>query len=564
MGLGDQLLRQAPRLILGLIAVPVAAGVLGTLGPAFGIDTADPTPDLNQFRALAAAPGLGASIRLSLVTGGASTLIALLIATLAVAALQGSRAFALLRRLLSPLLSVPHAAAALGLAFLLAPSGWIARALSPWATGWQQPPDLLILNDPWGLCLTFGLITKETPFLLLMLLAALPQADAPRRHLVAQALGHGSCSGFLLAVYPALYRQMRLPVMAVLAYAMTVVDMAMILGPGLPPTLAQRITQWMTDPDLAHRGLAAAGAVLQLALVGLALGAWRLAEGLVAALARHLALSGWRGRRLDAVARPVALLLGAIPAGALLAGLAGMALWSVAGPWPFPDSLPQRLSLAIWQDQGAALWQTSLTSLGLALVAAGLALALVLVQLQAEHRFGPAPAAASALLYAPLLVPQVAFLPGLQLILLAIGLDGNAPAVALAHLIFVLPYVSLSLGPAWRAWDLRIATTGASLGAPPGRVFWRLRLPMLLRPVLTAAAIGLAVSLGQYLPTLLVGAGRVETLTTEAVALASGGNRRLAGAATLLQMALPALGFALALMVPALAFRHRRGMEPPR
>ena len=83
---------------------------------------------------------------------------------------------------------------------------------------------------------------------------------------------------------------------------------------------------------------------------------------------------------------------------------------------------------------------------------------------------------------------------------------------------------------------------------------------MLLRPVLTAAAVGLAVSVGQYLPTLLIGGGRVETLTTEAVALSSGGNRRLIGAAALLQMALPALAFALALGLPALTFRHRRGM----
>ena len=48
----------------------------------------------------------------------------------------------------------------------------IARGLSPWATGWQDPPDLLILNDPMRLSLTLGLVAKEVPFLLLMALAA--------------------------------------------------------------------------------------------------------------------------------------------------------------------------------------------------------------------------------------------------------------------------------------------------------------------------------------------------------------------------------------------------------
>jgi putative thiamine transport system permease protein len=98
------------------------------------------------------------------------------------------------------------------------------------------------------------------------------------------------------------------------------------------------------------------------------------------------------------------------------------------------------------------------------------------------------------------------------------------------------------------------------MGTPPARIFWHLRLPMLLAPMLTALAVGVAVSVGQYLPTLMLGGGRVETLTTEAVALSSGGNRRLIGATALLQMALPALGFALALIVPRLIFRNRRAM----
>src|SRR5690606_540084 len=121
-----------------------------------------------------------------------------------------------------------------------------------------------------------------------------------------------------------------------------------------------------------------------------------------------------------------------------------------------------------------------------------------------------------------------------QIAALRSGVEGHWMAVSAAHLVFVLPYVFLSLAPAYRAWDQRISVAGLALGATPARVFWHLRLPMLLRPVLTAAAVGLAVSVGQYLPTLLIGGGRVETLTTEAVALSSGGNRRLIGAYALL------------------------------
>src|SRR5690606_3117025 len=97
-----------------------------------------------------------------------------------VAGWAGTRSFSRVQHLLSPLLSVPHTAAAFGLVFLIAPSGMIARVLSPELTGWTRPPDLLIVNDPLGLSMTAGLVLKEIPFLLLIALAALSQVDLPR------------------------------------------------------------------------------------------------------------------------------------------------------------------------------------------------------------------------------------------------------------------------------------------------------------------------------------------------------------------------------------------------
>lgn len=544
-------LRAAPALVLALMALPVAAGLAGTVGPAL-------RP--GALAALLAWPGLWPAARLSLATGLASTALALAVVLLILATLHGSPAFAALRRLLSPLLAVPHAAAALGLAFLIAPSGWIARALSPWATGWTAPPDVLILNDPMGLSLMLGLVAKEVPFLLLMALAALPQADAPQRLTLAASLGYGRAAGFAFAVLPALYRQLRLPVYAVLAYAMTAVEMGMILGPSLPPPLSVQVTLWMTAADLSLQPLAAAAALAQLGLVLAALGLWRLAEAAIARLLRAGAMAGLRLRGLDAPLRALALGLALGLGAALVLGLAGLALWSFAGRWSFPDALPQSYGLSTWMRAGASLSGTALTTAALGLASAATALVLVLACLEAERRHGLSPSApVLALLWLPLLVPQIAFLPGLQALALRLGAGGLAATFA-GHLTFVLPYVFLSLAPSFRALDPRIAPLAASLGAGPGRTFWHIRLPLLLRPALTAAAVGLAVSVGQYLPTLLLGGGRVATLTTEAVALSSGGNRRLIGAYALLQMLLPALAFALAVALPALAFRNRRGM----
>src|SRR3546814_7583305 len=104
-----------------------------------------------------------------------------------------------------------------------------------------------------------------------------------------------------------------------------------------------------------------------------------------------------------------------------------------------------------------------------------------------------------------------------------------------------LPYVFLTLGDPYRALDGRFARTALCLGARPNRVFWQVKLPMLLRPVLFALAVGFAVSVTQYLPTLFAGGGRFVTLTTEAVGLAAGGDRRVIGVYAFLQALLPLL-----------------------
>ena len=86
------------------------------------------------------------------------------------------------------------------------------------------------------------------------------------------------------------------------------------------------------------------------------------------------------------------------------------------------------------------------------------------------------------------------------------------------------------------------------------------KLPIQLRPVLAATAVGEAVSAGQYWATLFAGGGRMATLATEAVTLASGGDRRVMGVFAVAQAALPIAFFALALVLPKLVWRRRAAL----
>jgi putative thiamine transport system permease protein len=512
---------------------------------------------LGPWRLLWQQPGLTGGILLTVGSGLGATLLALLAAVL-IAARAGERlAAGPRRRLLPVLLAVPHLASAIGTAFLLAPSGWLARLTSPWLTGWQQPPDLLTLSDPLALALTLGLAVREAPFVLLAIVAAQGQLPGARTIAVARTSGYGRREAWLKLAFPVLYRQIRLPLYAVLAFALSVVDMALVLGPSAPPVLAVQVLRWLTDPDPAWHPVGAAAALLQLALIAAAIALWRMGELAVARLARPW-LVGGPHRNLD---RDLAL-AGRVADGAVfglgLAGLAVLALWSLAATWRFPAALPQAWSLDSWRWAATGLAGPTATTLVAGAVSSLVAIAAVLACLEHEARAGRRPETrVLALAYLPLLVPQISFLFGLQVLFVRLGLDATLIGLAWSHLVFVLPYTVLMLRGPYLALDPRWLAAGSTLGRSPTHLFWRVRLPLLRRPILVALAVGFSVSVAQYLPTLFIGAGRFATLTTEALALATGGDRRVAAVAAILLAALPLLALAAALAVPSARLGHR-------
>ncbi|MDO1585673.1 ABC transporter permease subunit [Rhizobium oryzicola] len=554
--------RAAVALTLGFLLLPITFGLLGTLLPAFGYLPALGGFELGlgPFRDLFATPGLVAAAALSVATGLAASLISVGITLVFVASYAGTPTLSRLQHLLSPLLAVPHAAAAFGFAFLIAPSGFLIRLVAP-VFGIDRPPDVLIPHDPMGLAMIAGLVIKETPFLFLVTLAALPQVDLVAARRLAASFGYGRIAGFVYLLWPALYRQIRFAVYAVIAYSSSVVDVALILGPNLPGTLATRLVQWMNDPDLSARFLASAGAVLQLGVTLVALISWFVLERLASSALKTVRDKGWR-LVADRFVRRVSILLVGLIGTIVFAGLAILAIWSLAGLWQFPDILPQSFTLRSWMNAWPRIGDPLVTTLLTGLASALLAILLTIGCLERELQTGRSvDEKALLMLYLPLIVPQITFVFGLQLLFIGSRSEHRLTALVLVHLVFVLPYVFLSLADPWRSLDRRYETIATALGRSRLSVLISIRLPMLIRPILTAMAVGFAVSVGQYLPTVLIGEGRLSTITTEAVALASGNNRRVIGVYALLQTILPFLAFALAALIPAALHRNRREMK---
>jgi putative thiamine transport system permease protein len=557
------LVRSSPYLMMALLVIPVLGGLIAVILPAFGWF---PVLGHTQFSVagfvdLWQTPGLGYMALLSVSTSFISTLLAFVITILILGSYFTSPWLGYIQRLLGPILVIPHAAAAIAIGFLITPSGMLSRIVSPWLSGWDAPPDWLYPHDAMGLSIIIGLTLKELPFLLLMALGVLAQPELGHtlraQHRVALSLGYCPMTAFFKVVLPSLYPFLRLPILAVLAYASASVEIPLILGPNSPPTLAVAIMQWFHDVDLSLRIKASAGAILQIVLTLLLLLSWWLLEKLIKKASQTMLINGQREYG-GAIMQNITHVLTVVIISAIGLALMGMMLWSVAGFWHFPTVLPQQFVSLHWQSALQQMHTPLLDTVLIGVCATSLAIILTLFTLEAEQYTGKMVSRlSSVIIYLPLLIPSIAFLFGLVWLLEQINSHHSFINVVLAHLLFVLPYVFLSLSSSYRRLDPRFSTVAASLGASEAKIFWQIKLPMLLAPILIACALGLAISFSQYLPTLLAGGGRINTITTEAVSLANGGSRRTSAVYALVQMALPALGFLLAWLLPKMLFRHR-------
>ena len=553
-----------PAAALMLFLSPVAAGLIATVLPAFDYLPAlgGRTIGLTSWQRLLETPGLAASVELTIRTGILATVLSLAIVIGFCSVMHSSRLFRRIQAVLSPLLAAPHVAVAIGLAFLISPSGWASRLVSPWLTGWTRPPDLAVVHDAAGLSFVLGLLLKEIPYLMLMTLSALNQVRSAETLVTARSLGYSPAGAWLRTILPQIYPQIRLPIYAVLAFSMSVVDVAIVLAPTQPPPLSVLLFRLFTDRDLSLVFPASSGACLQLFTVAGAIGLWRAGEMLVKTASRRRLTTGGTSKSGSSRLAAGWTAAMAIPVALSLLGAVSLVIWSFAKTWFFPKALPAAWTLSHWERHAPDLAGPTLATLATGLAAAFIALALAIGCLQNERVNGLGSATRALwLLYTPLLVPQISFLFGAQTLLVRTNLDGTWIALVWSHLLFVFPYVFLSLADPWRSFDLRYRTSALALTGSPLRSFLRIELPMMLKPVIFALAIGFAVSVGQYLPTVFAGGGRFTTLTVEAVTLSSGNDPRVTGIYSLAQAALPLAMYLLAVGVPAWKFRDRRGMK---
>lgn len=552
--------------LIAFIMIPILLGMIGAIMPAVGY-----LPPLGGHRlsseplfAFMALPGINHSIILSLFTGLVATVLSTILAMILPGLVYGKASFRFLGRYLSPILSLPHITVAVGILFLLQPSGWLLRIISPYFTGFDRPPIDYIFPDQAGWALVVGLMAKEVPFLVLMTLSALSQINTRPMLTVARSMGYGPLAAWMYIIMPALWLRLRLPVLIVLVFSLSVVDMAIVLAPTTPPPLAVRVVTLYQDPDLSQRFVASVAAMVQMMIV--LIGAIAL-FGSITIISRLMRLCAYAGYRFQPKAGHVVMLIKSafisvalIPMVFAIIGLGAAILWTFAGRWRFPSAWPDVFTLRYWLGAFDGFYHVIQTTFILGFTSAFLGLVVVMIWLGAKQSSALSRHQQQRwtenLLFLPLVLPQIGFLFGIQIMLLWLRLDGSILALIWTHMLFVVPYIWLALAPSWRSFNPDWLNLAGNLGASPIRRFFSVRLPIMIQPVMVSLAIGFSVSAALYLPTVFAGNGQVITLTVEAVTLASGASRAQLGIATVFQMILPLSVYILAGVIAG--YRTRR------
>jgi putative thiamine transport system permease protein len=519
-------------LVLLISLLPILGVVVG-LWPSEQITFADIKPFL-------AYQGLSVSIFMTLFSAIFSTLISLYIAFMVYSQYHLSQRLQSFEKYLAPLLSLPHLAIALGLVFLFSDgslffvdSGLPRKGLST---------------------LIIAIVIKEVPFFLLIFSAIGRQLPIKHWLLQGKALGYQDYRCWWFLVFPALLKQSRLALLAATAYTLSVVDVSLLVGPNIPELFAVSVYRWQTSFAVGDQALAFWSNALLLILLAVSIFILYVHEKLAHAGCKTLATQGSRFHlgKINPVFKAWLPMLGLLTAVMVVV----FALWSLEFNWHSDSFAITQLTTRLWQDEWLFFAVPLQNSLVIGLLAGLFGVALALIALELQRQTGK---------YWPdyywllaIILPQLSMVLGWQVMHIWSQGGYHSGWIVLSHLPFTFAYAYLVLKGPFQNVETRYELLAASFGYSSWQSWWLVRFRLLLPAIFTAFAIAFSVSIAQYIPTLMMGAGRVTTITTEAVAIGTGSQQDLIALYVLLQSILPFMAFFIAAL---LARRFRGSVE---
>jgi putative spermidine/putrescine transport system permease protein len=124
----------------------------------------------------------------------------------------------------------------------------------------------------------------------------------------------------------------------------------------------------------------------------------------------------------------------------------------------------------------------------------------------------PARTLIMSLLISPMVVPVIISAVGMYFFYTRIGLSNSLPGLILAHTALATPFVVIVVTATLSGFDHSLTRAGASLGAPPARVFFKVILPLILPGVISGALFACVTSFDEVVVVLFLAGPEQRTL----------------------------------------------------
>jgi putative spermidine/putrescine transport system permease protein len=124
----------------------------------------------------------------------------------------------------------------------------------------------------------------------------------------------------------------------------------------------------------------------------------------------------------------------------------------------------------------------------------------------------PGRAAIMAVLISPMIVPVIISAIGLFFFYANVGLNGTVLGIILAHTALATPFVVITVTATLMSFDRTLMRAGASCGAPPWTVFFKVVMPLILPGVISGALFAFVTSFDEVIVILFIGGPEQRTL----------------------------------------------------
>ena len=525
-----------------IISVPILCGFIGFFLPSFNYlpILGKGEISLNFFYISMNIPGIYKSILLSLFTGLVSTALALFFSQVILLYFFKTKIYNYLKILISPLIALPHITMAIGLIFLLSPSGLFLRSVSPWLTGFDRPPNTYIFPDEYGFLLILGLMLKEIPFLVLVSLSALREFSSTKFFDLGKSFQHSSFSTWFILIFPIIYKKIRLVVFIIIAFSSSVVDMSLLLAPSTPSTLSVRILQIFQSSDMDSFFIASNLSLIQLFIIIILLIVWIFFEKIIKLKFFYIffiKITSFKSEFLKITILCFSVILFLLS----FMGIICSILWGFSENWYFPNFFPNDLNIENFLNFYYQNKSLILISIFIPLMVSLLSISLIILWVELLDYLNITKTQFEWIIFTPLFIPQISFLIGMQSFIVFINFNSFLIPLIFVQLFYVIPYCFIILAPALREVKPDYIKVASSLGKNRIDRLFKIKIPLVLPSLLTSFAIGMIVSFSLYVPVYFIGAGRVTTLTVEALNLALSGSKQDLGIATFFQIIFPVL-----------------------